>query len=298
MTITLERTVDIEAVRTVVARHSYGPLRHLASDLRDSGLRHPIVLWKDNTLISGGRRHRAHLLLGARRIQAVFVDTIEDAAKLLLADSEDDYLALPMKPSEIARFWEVLRRLDAPAAARRSYEARQRGVELRRQTMKGMRQPGRVRAPSEDYVLSLVAPAFGMSESTARRLWAIHSHAFGLVNTTDEMSEQARQALKDIDAGESTISANHVRLIAGTAAPTPMSRLRPAGTEPASAGRQQTAWNKSLPQMEGLIAGLVELGPPNAELTWEQVERVYTRLAVIRRELEKMIKQMRETNKP
>jgi hypothetical protein len=298
VTITLERTIDIEAVRTVAVRHSYGSLRPLANDLRDSGLRHPVMLWRDNTLISGSRRHRAHLLLGARHIQAVFVDTIEDAAKLLLADSEDDHLALPMKPSETARFWEVLRRLDAPAAAVRAHEARQRGIELRRQTMDGKRKPGRVRNPSEDYVLSLVAPAFGLSESTARRLWSIHSHAFGLVDTTDEKSEQARQALKDIDAGESTISANHIRLLAGAAAPTPASRLRRAGPDPAPAARQRVAWSKSLPQMEGLVAGLAELGPPNADLTWEQVEPVYTRLAVIRRELEKMIKQMRETNKP
>jgi hypothetical protein len=48
--------------------------------------------------------------------------------------------------------------------------------------------------------------------------------------------------------------------------------------------------------MEGLVAGLVELGPPNAELTWEQVGPVHARLSAIRRDLEKMIKQMKELN--
>lgn len=297
MTVTNERTIEVESVRTFGLRHNYGSLRTLADDLRSDGLRRPVTLWKDGTLISGSRRHRAHLLLGARHTRAVFVDTIEDAAKCLLADYRDDFLSLPMKPSEMARLWEVLRRLDAPAAAVRADEARRRGVELRRQVMDGRREPGRTRKPNEDYVLSLVAPAFGMSESTGRRLWAIHAHAFGLVNTTDEKSEQARQALKDIDAGESSISANHARLLSGGAAPTPASRLRPAEVEPASAARQQAAWGRSLPQMEGLVAGLVELGPPNAELTWDQVEPVYTRLMAVRRDLEKMIKQMRESNK-
>lgn len=298
MTSTLERTVDIEAVRTPYVRNTYGELGALMKSLRSDGLRHPITLWKDGTLISGGRRHRAHLMLASRRIQAVFVDTIEDAAKALQRDNDDDHLLVPLKPTELCRLWELLRRLDEPAAVIRAREARDRGIQLRRQTMDGKRKPGRVRDSSEDYVLSLVAPPFGMSESTARRLWAIYSHAVGLTNTTDEKAERARQALKDIDSGESTISANYGSVISGGTAPVPASRQRPAEREAAPAARQQAAWSRSLPQMEGLVAGLAELGPPNADLTWDEVGPVYDRLAAVRRDLEKMIKQMRETTKP
>jgi len=86
----------------------------LGASIRDDGLRHPITLWKDGTIISGGRRLRAYLLMDMPRIQAVFVDNIEDAAKRMLADNEDDLLALPWKWSEVCRLWEMLRRLDAP----------------------------------------------------------------------------------------------------------------------------------------------------------------------------------------
>jgi hypothetical protein len=292
-----EQWISIEAVRTPVVRYSSGALSALGASLRDDGQRHPITLWKDGTLISGFRRHRAALLLGSASMRAVFVDTIEDAAKRLLTDGQDDYLALPMKSSEMCRLWELLRRLDEPAAKIRADEARRRGVELRRQTMRGQRPRGRTVNSSEDYVLSVLAPPFGLSESTARRLWAIYAHAVGIANTTAEKADKARVALADIDAGESSISANYERLITSRAAPAPRSRTRPVPVEAADAARQRLAWARSLPQLEGLVSGLVELGPPNAELTWDEVGPVHTRLAAVRRELEKMIKQMREHNK-
>jgi hypothetical protein len=297
VTVTLERTVEIEAVRTVKIRASHGSLRPLADSLSFLGLRRPVVLWKDGTLISGGRRHRAHLLLGAPTILAVFVDTIEDAAKCLLGDNEDDRQSLPMKPSEVCRLWELLRRLDAPAAAVRADEARRRGVELRRQTFDGKRQPGRTANPPADHVMSVAGPPFGMSATTAKRLWTIYTHAAGLAAlSTDEKREGAAQALENLDNGVGSIWDNYQRLISGRPVATAVNR-RPAEPEPsAPAARQTAAWSKSLPQMEGLVAGLVELGPPNADLTWDQVGPVRTRLMAVRRDLEKIIKKMQETS--
>lgn len=292
-----ERTVDVESVRVTTTRSNYGVLSALGASIRDEGMRHPITLWKDGTLVSGGRRHRAHLLLGGkhRQIQAVFVDTIEDAAKNLLRDNEDDYLALPVKWTEVCRLWEMMRRLDAPAAVKRADALRRRGVELRRMTQAGKRKPGRVNEGRyDDYVLHVLSGPFGVSETTAKRLWMIYSLA---CDPENERREQARAALGAIDAGESSIWANYRMLTTGRIAP--VSRLTaPAAVEAAPAARQRAAWDRSLPQMEGLVAGLIELGPPNAELTWEQVGPVAARLAAVRRDLEKIIKKMRENNQP
>lgn len=301
MTTSPEQLISIEAPRsrTPYVRQFYGPLEALGASIRDEGMRHPITLWKDGTLISGFRRHRACLLLGGRQIQAVFVDTVEDAAKALLRDNEDDHLALPQRWSEICALWALMRVLDEPAAARRGNQARRRGVELRRQTQAGKRKPGRGANHSQDYVLRVLAPSFGASESTAKRLWVVHALAHGLTEATDEKREQALQAMRNIDSGESSIWANYQRLIHDRDAAPAVVRPRPAEVvAPAAARLQRTAWDRSLPQMEGLVAGLVELGPPNADLTWEQVGPVHARLMSVRRDLEKIINKMRENNKP
>lgn len=298
----MEQLVDIEAaVRTPgPLRRNYGSLTALATSIRDEGMRHPLVLWKDGTLISGARRHRACLLL-ARPIQAaVFVHTIEDAAKHLLGDNEDDYLALPWKISEMCRLWELLRRLDEPAAILRGDAARRRGVELRRQTQGGKRKPGRNPDHAADYQLSVLCGPFGMSATTAKRVWAIYSLAYGGagdVYASDERRQLAREVMQLVDAGESSIYAGYSRLTVDRG-PAPRLKARPTEVlEPAAARTQLAAWDRSLPQLEGMVAGLVELGPPNPALTWDQVSPVYTRLMYARRELEKIINKMREISK-
>lgn len=290
-----ELRVPISSVRVTDTRDSYGTLSELGASIRDEGMRHPVTLWKDGTLVSGRRRFRACLMLGAHDIPAVHVDNIEDAAQRLTTDNLDDYLAQPMTGTEMCRLWELLRRLDEPAAVLRRDAARRRGVELRRETQAGTRPPGRDVGHSEDYTLRLLAPPFGLSATTAKRLWRIYSTAVGGPEVPADRREQARQAMKSIDARESSIFANYDRL-ANNRGPAPRPRAaEPAGPVPAA--RQITAWAKSLPQMEGLTAGLVELGPPAAELTWDQVGPVHARLMAVRRDLEKIINKMRETSK-
>lgn len=288
-----ERTIRTESVRIPHLRDSYGSCMALGASIRDDGLHRPVTLWKDGTLISGGRRLFAHLLIEKPGIQAVFVDNIEDGAKRMLGDNEDDQLALPWKWSEVCRLWEMLRRLDAPAAAKRADAARRRGVELRKQTQTGKRKPGRSHNRSDDYVLGVICEPFGISAATARRIEVVYHTGYGTVDAPDEKRELAREVMRAIDES-GNVWANYQRL---TGARHTVTRPRPAEVvEAAPAARQLTAWAKSLPQMEGLLAGLTELGPPNTDLTWEQVGPVHTRLMAVRRELEKMIKQMRESN--
>lgn len=289
-----ERLIDIESVKIPNIRDNYGVLANLGESIRTEGLRHPITVWSDGTLISGSRRLRAHFMLGGqhRHIQAVFVSTIEEAAKRLLADTQDDRYAVAMKASEMCRLWEIIRTLDAPAATQRMNEARRRGVELRRQTVAGARRAGRA-SHAEDYVLRVMCEPFGMSEATAGRLWKIYSLAWRTPTLADDRREQARAALQEIDAGRSSIWANYSRLVSNRTAP--VVRLKPVPLEAAPGPRQRMAWERSLPQMEGLVAGLVELGPPSADLTWEQVGPVHARLMSVRRDLEKIIRQMKES---
>lgn len=295
-----ECQIHIQTVRLPHVRESPGSVQNLAQSIRDEGLRHPITVWKDGTLISGLRRHRAHLLLKRTDIRAVFVDTIEDAAKRLQIDQEDDLQAVPLEPSELCRLWGLLRALDGPAALIRNEAARRRGVELRRATRDGKRPKGRTAQRTDDFALSVIAPPFGMSESTASRLWAIHAMANSITTgpaVTPERREIARDAMRRLDAGDGTIWANYARVMANRTAP--VSVPRPAAPiASADAGKQINAWNRSLPTLEGLVAGLIELGPPNAALGTAQVEPVHARLKVVRRNLEKIINQMRETTKP
>lgn len=293
---TTERLVRLSSgIRIPTTRASYGSCLDLAESIRDEGLRRPVTLWKDGTLISGGRRVRAYMMLGEQRIPAVFVDTIEEAAKRLTIDNEDHYLALPWRWSDVCRLWEVLRRLDEPAAALRADANRRRGVELRKQTQAGKRKPGRLRSRSDDYLMSVVAPPFDVSSTTGKRVQAI----FNLANSTSAPPErivQAQEAMAAIDDG-ATVWNIYQRVIAESRG-TPVSRPRPVPTtDPVPGARQIAAWERALPQMEGLVAGLIELGPPNTALAWDQVGPVRSRLAAVRRDLEKIIKQMRENTK-
>lgn len=302
MTTSEERMVDIEAVRIPYPfiRATTGSVAALADSIREDKMRHPITLWSDGTLISGLRRHRARLLLAHKEVRVVFVDTIEDAAKRLQIDEEDTHHAVPLKPSELCRLWGLLRTLDAPAALARHEAARRRGAELRLANKQGKRPAGRMRQRTDDYVLSVIGPAFGMSETTAGRLWAIHAMANGISKGRSATAERrviAQDAMRSLDAGQGTIWANYARMMANRAAP--VSVPRPAvPVKSAPVAEQLAAWERALPRMEGLVLGLTELGPPNAAVPPEHIVPVLDRLKVVRRNIEKIINQMRETTKP
>lgn len=296
-----QATVNIESVKVANYRTSFGALAPLGTSIRDEGLRHPIALWSDGTIISGTRRLRAHFLLAGapggeryRKIRAIFVDTIEDAAKRIITDNEDDYLREAMKPSELCRLWQTGRMLDAPAARRRREEARRRGVQLRKQTLEGERTGGRF-SYSEDHFLNVMSQPFNMSEATASRLWRI----FDLANTEAtgdkamDARDRARNALRLLDEGKASISGAYTAIIRGHRVPTV--RSEPQG-KAAPADKQLAAWERSLPALEGLAFGLAELGPPHPDLTWEQVGPVRARLAAVRRELDKITKKMKEND--
>ncbi len=298
-----ETKIHIETVRTHEVRQNMGVLTGLGKSLVAEGQRHPITVWKDGTLISGARRLRCHFLIsggqnrtGFKSINAVFVDTIEDAAKRLLADNQDPECAKPMVPSDMCRLWALMRKLDEPAALKRAEAARRRGVELRNQTQKGERKPGRSHSRTDDYVLTVLAEPFGISAATARRIEVIFQTATGVIEADEKKRQRAAKLMEELDAGRATVWASYQQLM-GLKQKVTTLKVKAAPVESAEAERQLAAWNRALPPLQGLVSGLSELGPPNPELTWEQVGPVHAQLSAARRDLEKIIWKMKEISK-
>lgn len=296
-----ESRVHIETVRTHEIRKNVGILTGLGKSLIAEGQRHPITVWKDGTLISGFRRLRCHFLLaggqnrsGFKHINAVFVDTIEEAAKRLRLDNEDPECAQPMLWSDRCRLWAMLRKLDEPAAVKRAEAARRRGVELRNQTQLGQRRPGRSQTRTDDYVLAVLAEPFGISPATARRVEVIFQTATGVIEADEKKRQLAAKLLDDLDAGRATVWASHQKLMGLKQKVAAPKKAKAEPVESAEAAKQLAAWERALPTLRGLVSGLSELGPPSPELTWEQVGPVHAQLSAHRRELEKMIKKMKE----
>lgn len=285
-----EVTTRIESVRDPGYRQSYGDLAPLVDDISRIGLKHPITLWSDGTLISGARRLRAHYMLGGnwQNIRTVYVDNIEDAATRLGIDNADSD-AMPW--TDTLRLWEVLRKLDGPAYIKRTDEARRRGVELRRQTQAGARPAGRTKQRSDDYFLGVICKAYGISDATAARLWLMHTLAN---DPEDSRCEQAKQALKSIDAGDSSIWANYHQLSKRRTGAVPLRRQETPLLPVVPAPKQRAAWARLLPPLEGMVAGLIELGAPSPDLDRAEIDASLNRLKTVRRDIEKIINSMRE----
>lgn len=291
-----EFMIRTESVRIPRYRSSPGSCMPLANSIDKDGMRHPICIWTDGTLVSGERRLRAVMLLQRDSINAVVVDTIEDAAKRLMADNQDEELSIPMLPSERCRLWGRMRLLDEPAAIKRLDAARRRGVELRRQTQDGSRPPGRTGGNGEEYLLEVMAEPFGISPATAARIDRIYRTGFASdFDATDEQRALAREYMKKLDAGEGSIWGFYQQLLGNAPRKRGVAPKVAAPKSPAVTGPKQLAmWDRALPTLEGVMAGLTGLGPPSPDLTPEQVMPYQARLRRIRREAEILINQMKE----
>lgn len=70
-------------------RKDFGDIEALASSIRARGLIHPIVIQRDNTLVAGERRLRAHQLLQFQMIAVQYTDQL-DPAELRLIELEEN----------------------------------------------------------------------------------------------------------------------------------------------------------------------------------------------------------------
>lgn len=125
MTVTVTPTaidalIPIESIQ-VIGRHRYalGNLRELADSIDDVGLLNPITLTRDSRLIAGQRRLEACRLLRWVEVPVRFVDSLDDAAKLLRAERDENTCRKDMLPSEKAALGEALLSIEAQRAKER-----------------------------------------------------------------------------------------------------------------------------------------------------------------------------------
>lgn len=180
-------------------RRDLGDIRALAASIEDVGLLNPVTLTREGRLVAGHRRMEAVRLLGMDSIPVRFADNLDDAAKLLRAERDENVCRLDMKPSELAALGEALLAIETDRAKDR-------------QRNHGGTAPGRQRNTSGDASGSVapgltgdsrdaVGEALGMSGRTYSELRG----AYTLANDSDAPAEHrqaAQEALDRMDAGE------------------------------------------------------------------------------------------------
>ena len=97
--------VPISAIKGLDAyRKESGDLSDLAHSIRESGLLQPVILWKDDRIVSGTRRVLAAMANGSTVIDAIAPATLSEVLDALEAEHALDRLhALPMSLVEQVR---------------------------------------------------------------------------------------------------------------------------------------------------------------------------------------------------
>lgn len=116
----IDAHVLIEAVR-VEGRHrqDLGDIAALAASIRDIGLLNPITLTREGRLVAGQRRLEACRRLGWDFVPVRYVDNLDDAITLLLAERDENTQRKDMSPEELLRLGASLEALERPKAKER-----------------------------------------------------------------------------------------------------------------------------------------------------------------------------------
>ncbi len=182
--------VYIESVRVDGRRRrDLGDVASLARSIRELGmLLHPITLTRDCRLISGYRRLEACRRLGWVAIPARFVDSLDDAARLLRAEQDEDTERKDLLPSELAALGETLYEFEASLARARMAAAGRSAAPGRPAERCG---DGTTPLPCVDFAKArhAVGVALGMSGRTYGELTFVHRIA------TDPQRAEAEREL-------------------------------------------------------------------------------------------------------
>lgn len=177
-------------------RRDMGDIQALADSIADVGLLNPVTLTREGRLVAGHRRIEAVRLLGMDTVPVRFADNLDDAAKLLRAERDENVCRLDMKPSEKAALGEALLAIEADRARERTAQAGRSAAPGRR-----AERSGDVSGPLGGDSRDAVGKALGMSGRTYSELRG----AYALANDPDAPAEHrqaAQEALDKMDAGE------------------------------------------------------------------------------------------------
>jgi ParB family chromosome partitioning protein len=196
----IDAFVSIEAIK-VAGRHrkDLGDLRELALSIQDVDLLNPITLTRDGRLVAGQRRLEACRLLGWSQVPVRFVDSLDDAAKLLRAERDENLCRQEMRPSELGSLGAALYEIEAESAKTRQRE--HGGTAPGRPShTQGTRTTSDVGEPGSDHnkTRHVVGEALGMSGRTYSELHFAHRAATD-TDASEEERELARKALAEMD---------------------------------------------------------------------------------------------------
>jgi len=105
-------------------RKTLGDIRALMDSMKDVGLLHAVVLDSDNKLIAGERRVAAAKMLGWGDIDAHVVTGLDEIAKHLRAERDENTCREPFTPIEAALMADDLAPYEKKAAKERQEESR------------------------------------------------------------------------------------------------------------------------------------------------------------------------------
>lgn len=108
-------------------RKDPGDIASLAASMKQLGQLQPVILDSKNNLIGGWRRIKAAIELGWVEVQAVRLESMDDAEKALQGERDENTCREPLKPSEVAAIGRALEKLERPKAKERQREGQSRG---------------------------------------------------------------------------------------------------------------------------------------------------------------------------
>ncbi len=195
----IDAFVHIESVQ-VVGRHRYalGNLDELAASIADVDLLNPITLTRDSRLVAGQRRLEACRKLGWAEVPVRFIDSLDDAARLLRAERDENTCRKEMLPSELASLGEALYALEERAAKERMAEAGRSAAPGRPAERGGSNATPLAPGAEENKARHLVGEALGMSGRTYTDLRYVYKAATD-ADTPEPERVLARAALDGMD---------------------------------------------------------------------------------------------------
>jgi ParB family chromosome partitioning protein len=149
-------------------RKDLGDIDALMASIREVGLLHPIVIRKDRTLVAGWRRLTAAARLGRVSVPVHVVANLDDTARLLKAERDENLHRKDLTPSEAVALGKALEELERAGAKKRQAQA---GPAVGRG--KKASGPGNLPGPVKGRVRDKVGEAVGMSGRTYEKAKAV-----------------------------------------------------------------------------------------------------------------------------
>lgn len=259
-----------------------GDLGPLIKSIEQHGLLNPIVLTKNNRLISGWRRLQAFKKLGRKSIDAYFVDNIFDAVELIDKEGESPLYFKEMTWSERVAFALILEEMDEERVRFTKINARLKAAEVRYSGKYGA-----IYKDREPSTRAMIAHVLGCTVSLygAARFVYIAAHD---PEASDKIKELCQRAVKRMDETGQP-NAGKVVISKGMEAALRVEQPDIVGT----AADQRKVLDGAGPVMSALVHGFREITAVHPDLTRDESLLWLDNLSRARREIEQMIKKLR-----